>query len=403
MAGAKCNHTANVRRSESHKFVRQVLPMLTQASARCEPSLDMKVMLLSRYSPMGASSRVRHYQYLPYLRELGVEVSVAWLLDDNYLIRRHAGQARHPQRIIGAYLRRALGLFSAGSFDLLWIEGELFPWLPAWGEALLSRCGIPYVAEYDDAWFHRYDEHDSPLVRRLLGDKINQVMRNAALVIAGNDYLCDHARVAGARAAFPLPSAVDLERYHCAPRRPGQPFTIGWIGSPSTAEFLKQLVPVLARMRAEFDCRIVCIGAGDLVSSWLPAEVRPWLEDTEVEEIQTFDVGISPLNDTPWARGKCGYKIIQYMACGTPVVASRVGMNEEIIRHGTNGFLAETEKDWICCIRALRDDLALRERIGQAGRRLVAERYCLQVTAPKLLALLRQAAGSPGAWRRSGK
>jgi len=354
----------------------------------------MKVLLLCRYSPMGASSRVRYYQYLPYLREFGVEISVVWLLDDNYLIRRHAGQLPLPQRLIGAYLRRVLSLFSAGSFDLLWIEGELFPWLPAWGEALLSRCGIPYVAEYDDAWFHRYDEHGSALVRLLLGDKINRVMRNAALVIAGNDFLRDRARMAGVRAAFVLPSVVDLERFHWAPRRPGQPFTIGWIGSPSTAEFLRPLVPVLARMRAENDCRVVCIGAGDGVSSWLPAEVRPWLEDSEVKEIQAFDVGISPLIDTPWARGKCGYKIIQYMACGKPVVASRVGMNAEIIRHGANGFLAETEEDWIRCIRALRDDLALRERMGQAGTRLVAERYSLQVTAPKLLALLRQAVGS---------
>ena len=354
----------------------------------------MKVLLLSRYSRIAASSRIRFYQYLPYLREHGVEVVVASLFDDLYVLKRNAGKWPGPQRIAGYYLRRLHSLLSAGSFDLLWIEKELFPYLPAWGETLLSRCGIAYVADFDDAWFDRYQRHEFALVGRLLSGKIDRVMRNAGLVIAGNDYLCDHARATGSRAVSHLPSVVDLERYGVAPRRRGQPFTIGWIGSPTTAGYLALVAPALARMCTEDGCRIVIVGAGNRVPSDLPADVRPWSEDTEVEEIQAFDVGIHPIPNDSWTRGKCGLKIVQYMACGKPVVASPVGINTELVHCGENGLFAETEEDWIRSLRTLRDDVALRDRMGQAGRRLVTERYSLQVTAPKLLALLRQAAVS---------
>ena len=113
-------------------------------------------------------------------------------------------------------------------------------------------------------------------------------------------------------------------------------------------------------------------------------EVIAWSEDTEVDAIQSMDIGVMPLPDTPWARGKCGYKLIQYMACGLPVVASPVGVNKEILEHGVNGFLAESDAEWRTAIEALISDPDLRRRMGAAGRKKVENEYSLQVWGPRV-------------------
>jgi glycosyltransferase involved in cell wall biosynthesis len=123
------------------------------------------------------------------------------------------------------------------------------------------------------------------------------------------------------------------------------------------------------------------------------ATIRDWDEATETAEIGNFDVGIMPLPDNPWERGKCGFKLIQYMACGKPVVASPVGVNREIVVEGVNGFLASTQKEWVDALLRLKENPALRRTMGERGRRMVEERYCLQVTAPRLQRILLDAAG----------
>ena len=119
---------------------------------------------------------------------------------------------------------------------------------------------------------------------------------------------------------------------------------------------------------------------------------EPWSEAAEVSLIQTFDIGIMPLTDTPWARGKCGYKLIQYMACGLPVIASPVGVNSDIVEHGVNGFLADTEEEWAQAISTLLSDRELRHRMGAAGRKKVEAEYSLQVWGPKVAAMIRDVA-----------
>ena len=159
----------------------------------------MKILLLSRYSRLGASSRLRSYQYLPYLKTHGIDVDVAPLLENDYLKNLYAGRRKDLRGIIRAYIRRLGLLINSNSFDLLWVEKEILPWLPAWAEAILAHLGIPYVVDYDDAIFHRYDMHPKAIIRSLLGGKIDTVMSRAALVIVGNKYLADRARKAGAR------------------------------------------------------------------------------------------------------------------------------------------------------------------------------------------------------------
>jgi glycosyltransferase involved in cell wall biosynthesis len=354
----------------------------------------LRILLLTRYGRLGASSRLRAYQYLPYLQAQGLDVTTVPLLGDYYQQDLYSGHSRQWTRILNAYALRLLYLARAARFDLLWIEYELFPWLPALAERFLARRRIPYVVDYDDPIFHRYELHPNGLVRALLGRKIDVIMRRASIVVVGNAYLADRARFAGAKRVELVPTVVDLERYRADPGSDGRAFTIGWIGSPSTAKYLGQLAPVLASFCRAHDARIVVVGPRATNLDHLQVEVKPWSEATEVEDIYGFDVGIMPLPDDPWERGKCGYKLIQYMACSRPVIASPVGANREIVEHGVNGFLATTDDEWRSALDMLYAAPELRARLGAAGRRKVETAYCTRVTAPRLANLLRVAASN---------
>ncbi len=388
--------------------------------------LMMKILLLSRYTRMGSSSRLRLLQYLPLLRSRGIDVDVSPLLDDDYLARLYAGEPCRRRPLLMTYLNRVhtLAATLSGRYDLLWIEKELFPGLPAWAEWVIRKLGAPYVVDFDDATFHYYDCHCNPFVRSLMCDKIDRVMRGAALVVAGNEYIAERARRAGAARVEILPTVIDLPRYctldeggpaegqatgdapagesvqSAIPEQSPQPapFTIGWIGAPCTARYLEEVGPALAEVCAGGNARVVLVGSGPICLEGVPCEVREWSEASEVAAICSFDVGIMPLPDAPWERGKCGYKLIQYMACEKPVVASAIGINAEIVADGCNGFLARNHDDWVRALETLRRDPRLRARMGRCGRSRVEANYCVQVTGPKLVDLLREASG-PGRGR----
>jgi glycosyltransferase involved in cell wall biosynthesis len=348
----------------------------------------MKILLLSRYNHVGASSRVRFYQYLPYLATQGIHVTVANLLGSNYLEDLYGGRRRRFGDIIGAYIRRLGYLLKSNRFDLLWVEYEILPWLPAWGETILYHLNIPYVVDYDDAVFHRYNMHPRAMVRVLLGGKIDAVMRRAALVIVGNEYLGNYARKAGAKRVEYIPSVIDLARYSSTLQPVNPVFTIGWIGSPATVKYLHLVRTSLAEVCRNGSSRLVLVGSGQFKIDGVSTEIHSWSEETEVAEIQNFDVGIMPMPDSAWAQGKCGYKLIQYMACSRPVVASAVGVARQVIEEGRNGFLATTTKDWVKAFCALRESDNLREYMGKTGRTKVEAQYCIQITAPLLVSLL---------------
>ncbi len=351
----------------------------------------MKVLALTRYGLLGASSRVRILQYLPDLHSQGVELTVHPLLDDRYLTRRYAGGSSGIPYFLRRYLRRLRQVLDARLYDLVWVEKELMPFVPAVVERLLlSRK--PYIVDYDDAIFHQYDQHPSLLVRSFLGRKIDRLMRGAALVIAGNEYLAARARMAGTPRVEVLPSVIDLRRYGAVTPFPERPFTIGWIGSPGSERLLGSLRDVLAEMTAQPNVRLVLVGAGGRSLEGVRFESRPWHLKTEVAEIQQFHVGIMPLTDSPWERGKCGYKLIQCMGAGRAVIASPVGVNTMIVQQGVNGFLASTPAEWRTALAALRADPPLCSRFGMAGRRIVEKQFDLAVTGPQLADLLRSAA-----------
>lgn len=348
----------------------------------------MRILLLSRYTRLGASSRLRSYQYLPYLRSLGIEVDVAPLFDEEYLKQLYQQKTKNRKQVFHAYIQRIRILIQSKKYDLLWIEYELFPWLPSFAEKLLSLWGIPYIVDYDDAVFHRYDIHTMRLIRVLLGQKIDHIMGGAALVLAGNSYLLERAEKAGANRVEYLPTVVDLERYSVQGKERSQSFNIGWIGSPSTSGYLQVLQPVLSELCEDRNTYVTLVGAAKNSLQGLRIRSLQWSEATEVSDIQQFDVGIMPLPDTPWAKGKCGYKLIQYMACGIPVVASSIGANREIVDNGKNGLLSTNLPEWRDNLFRLRADADLRHQLGGKGRRTVEEKYCLQVTGPRLAKLI---------------
>ena len=153
-------------------------------------------------------------------------------------------------------------------------------------------------------------------------------------------------------------------------------------------QYIHHIHSALAEVFKDGQGQLILVGSGQMKLEGIPLEIRSWSEETEINDLQSFDVGIMPLPDEPWERGKCGYKLIQYMACGKPVVASPVGVNKQIVEEKVNGFLATTEDNWINALISLRDDQILRERMGTASRKKVEANYCLQITAPRLAELL---------------
>lgn len=348
----------------------------------------MRILLLSRYGRLGASSRVRSLQYLPFFNQNGINVDVEPLFSDEYLKALYGGKSYWKEALAGYWNRLKL-FVNIRKYDFIWLEKEIFPFLPAGLERLLNMVGVPYVVDFDDALFHRYDKHRSRFIRLILGRKIDAVMKHAALVIAGNEYLAERARSAGARRVEIVPTAVDVERYSIKHECSDQTPVVGWIGSPSTSAYLLSLKPVFELLKEQYDVRFVAVGARqeDLVG--VPIEARPWSEETEVQSIQAFDVGIMPLPNTPWEQGKCGYKLIQYMACGLPVVASPVGINEKIIKHGDSGFLADGIDEWREAIGQLLGDHNKRKQMGKKGRLHIESLYSMQMQAPRLLSLFK--------------
>ncbi len=355
----------------------------------------MQIAALTRYGRQAASTRQRLLQYIPALNAAGIEVSFEWLLDDEYIRSLAAGGTFSRLDVASSYLRRLRGLLLGPRPDILWIYAELFPYLPGWLERLALSRSRAIVYDFDDAFFHNYDASSNPLVRTLLGRKLEPLLRRAAACCCGNGYLEEYASRFCERTMV-LPTVVDTAQYtpRIAPADPGKPLVIGWIGSPTTWRYMRALVPLLAELVQERGVKVRVVGAGPKAEQdrFPGLELLDWAEDREVADVQAMDVGIMPVPDEIWALGKSGYKLIQYMACGLPVVASPVGVNRDIVTHGVSGFLATTPAEWKRFLSLLLDDADLRLRMGLAGQKRAQEDYSLAVHAPRLVGLLKSVA-----------
>jgi glycosyltransferase involved in cell wall biosynthesis len=355
----------------------------------------IKVLALTKFGRQGASSRIRSLQYLPLLQDAGIDVTVQALLPNAMLQARYESGSYSAALLLSCYAARIKALLGRHQFDVIWIEKEALPWMPLWLELLLLS-GVPYVLDFDDAVFHNYDQHPNALVRSFFGQRLDGLMARSALVVGGNGYLTQRARQAGAKWVEVLPTVVDLGRYVVAATTRAD-FTIHtprivWIGSPTTVTYLQLLYAPLQTLAKSHSFVLRVIGGRGVEISGVQVEEVSWTEETEVARIGECDVGVMPLLDSMWERGKCGYKLIQYMACGLPVVASNVGVNSEIVQQGVNGFLASTPQEWVAALGNVLSDQALALQMGAEGRKRVEQTYCTSVAGPRLAELLRTVA-----------
>jgi glycosyltransferase involved in cell wall biosynthesis len=345
----------------------------------------IKVLGLALYGPLAASTRYRMGQYAPGLRDHGIELSIRHLLDDGYLRRRFAGATPDLLPMLRSGARRLSDLAGQRGYDALMLYSELFPLLPGWLETALLRR--PYVYDFDDAFYLKYRDGRMGFLGPVLGGKFERVMRGAAAITAGNRVLAAHARASNPATTL-LPTAVDTDRYVPGAHAPTRELTIGWIGSPSTAPYLSLLAGPLEALGREGPVRLVVVGGAAPEVPGIAVESVAWSEATEVAQINRFDIGVMPLTDDPWARGKCAFKLIQYMACGVPVVASPVGANVDVV--GVDcGLLAADADAWVTALRALRDDGQLRRTLGERGRARIEQDYSLRRNLPILADVLR--------------
>jgi len=347
------------------------------------------VLIFSLYGKVAASTRYRFLQFVPGLLQAGIEVNVDYLLDSDYLISSFSGNKISKVRICELYASRLRTLSSQRQYHCAIVGAELLPFVPGWIETFLLK--IPYIYDFDDAFFLKYKQPRFRYIASMLENKFDSIISRASIVLAGNTFLAAHARSLNPRTQI-LPTVVDLDRYRCSPFSQADKFTIGWIGSPSTSVYLAEIKAPLARLAAESQVRFVVVGGHCESIPNVEIVNLPWSESTEIDLINSFDVGVMPLFDNDWARGKCAFKLIQYMACGVPFVASRVGANIELVDE-TCGFLASAPEQWFDVLENLRDHPDLRWRMGRAGREKIEDRYSLKVALPVMVDAIRSCVG----------
>lgn len=349
----------------------------------------IKVLGLALYGPLAASHRYRLLQYQPGLIENDIELEVHSLLNDTYLSSRFAGKRLPLVSLLKSGFHRLAHLLSQGKYDCAIIHCELFPLLPGWIESRLLR--VPYIYDFDDAFYLKYKSKRFRAVSSLLGEKFNMVIQRASVATAGSQVLKEYAAPLNQNTIV-LPTVVDTNRYLPAPVKTENVFTVGWIGSPSTSPYLDQLVEPLSRLGQEGAVRLIIIGGKSLSIPNVHVLEIPWNEDNEIKLINTFNVGVMPLPNDDWAQGKCAFKLIQYMACGLPVIASPVGANRDVLNESC-GLFAESKEEWLKALRFIRDNLEKREIMGQNARKCIVNEYSLQQNLPLMVNTIKSVCG----------
>jgi len=329
-----------------------------------------------------ADSRYRILQYAAIAKQDGVLIEHSSLMDATY----YQWQTKNIQLLLRILFYPVLlafrfwqVLFQAPKYDAVWICREMAPFGPPILEQLLVRTCKRVVLDVDDA-LHVSEKASSRLLPRLLRDngKFSRMAPAYSAVICGSRNLADYYCQYSAKVSV-VPTAVDADRYAGITRVPSPILRIGWIGTPLNRHNLEILRPALTQLARERRFELVVVGLDETLDWPLPAiRYVEWNLQEELTFFAHFDIGVMPLRDSAFARGKCAFKLIQYMAAGLPVIASPVGANCEVVQDGTNGFLARTDEDWTSRLRQLLDDAGLRQRMGASGRAVVRKSYSAQ-------------------------
>lgn len=351
----------------------------------------MRVLFLTKYTAGGPSSRYRVLQFLPFLEARGIHASVHALHDDHYLALRYAGRNPSPFYLVHRAAARAATLLDAPRHDLVFIQKELFPHVLDLPEWWLARTGTRYVVDLDDAIHLAYAGARG--WRSALREKTARVIARASLVLAGNRYLEAYARRFNPRVLL-FPTVVDTDRF--APRTRDEELheaIVGWIGTPETVKYLDAIMPALDAVAQQAPVSLLVVGARAPGSRVMTVQEQPWSEAEEADDLRRMDIGIMPLADDEWSKGKCSLKLLQYMSTGVASVTSPRGSAPEFVRDGENAFFAASSREWCERIRELAGSRERRAGMGQRARADVVEHYSLRVWGPRFADAIEWAAG----------
>ena len=336
--------------------------------------------------------RYRIEQWAPFLCRGGVRVTLSPFLTRRGmdLLYERGYAAAKVQEILRGYFKRLSDVLWWSSADVIFVYREAALLGPAWIEWLLTRRR-PLVFDFDDAIYLSDTSQANAWARRLKpATKVDTICRIARHVIVGNEFLASFAKDR-AREVTVVPSTIDTDFYQVRERARNPVPVIGWTGSVTTVRYLTTLAPMLRRLREKWEFELLVVGA-TVALDGLTVRCIPWQAATEPEDLRELDVGLMPLPDDEWSRGKGGMKALQYMALGIPPVVSPVGANASIVRDGVNGFHARTDGEWIDRIALLLGDEALRRSFGQEARKTIEESYSAHLHAPRVARILMEAA-----------
>jgi glycosyltransferase involved in cell wall biosynthesis len=341
------------------------------------------------------SQRFRFEQYVDFLREEGFETEFAPVLrQDEYDAiyteghRHHLRKARIAARGLA---RRVLDAARASRYHVVVVQREAVQLGTALFERAMGASRAALVYDFDDAvWLAHTSEANRRLAWLKRPEKTAKIIELADMVFAGNDYLADYARGLN-DAVRVVPTTIDTDTYVPPPRQNrSSAVCIGWSGSLTTRPQFELVVPVLRRLKERFEARVRfrVIGDPGYRDESLGIVGSAWRPETEVQDLAEFDVGLMPLPDDAWSRGKCGLKGLQYMALGIPPVMSPVGVNTKIVNDDENGLLAGTPEEWLGKLSILVESADLRARLGRAARQTVERDYSVKANKGRYLEYL---------------
>jgi glycosyltransferase involved in cell wall biosynthesis len=355
----------------------------------------MKILFLVPY-PVGESpsQRFRFEQYFDLLKQNGIEYSVKsfWSLAAwKTLYKPGQALAKTIHLKISLWIRfwHVLG---SSSYDWVFIHRECAPIGPPIFEFIIAKVfGKKIIYDFDDAiWLPNTSEENKLAGWLKFHGKVKSICRWSYRVSCGNEWLADFARQFNSRVVV-NPTTIDTEKIHnpnlFPARKPNEKIVIGWTGTHSTLQYLKPIIPVLQEIEKKFPVVIRIISNKNPELPLQSVEFIPWNKQTEIQDLCSFDIGLMPLTDDAWAKGKCGFKALQYMALEIPCVASPVGVNTSIISHSVNGFLFKSNDEWTKTLEELIQQPELRTRIGLAGRQTVVERFSVVSNSSTFLSL----------------
>lgn len=351
-----------------------------------------RVLILLPYPPGRApSQRFRIEHYIGMLNDQGYDVTIAPFLDEAAwaILYRQGNYVAKALGLLRGFARRYRLLFSVYRFTHIWVHRETAPLgLPLYGLILTRLFKRRVIFEFDDAvWMPNVSESNrffafiKPYRNALF------MMRNAHCNVAGNPWLAEFAQRLNSNTVC-LPTVVDTLNVHNRLQdQSTEAPVIGWTGSHSTLKYLEMIAPRLRAVYAKRRFTLVVISDVAPEFEFPDLQFIEWKAEREVADLLTMHIGLMPLPDAEWARGKCGLKLIQYMALGIVPVASAVGVNPEIVQHGEHGFLCHEEDEWEQHLLRLLADAALRRKLSAACRPSIVERYSVASQRNKFLHL----------------